>query len=78
MATVVKKTISLSRELAEEAERIAREEGRSLSAVFQEGIRLARARRLRGELRELQSTWGVRARELGILTEEDLDRLLDS
>lgn len=77
MATAVKKTISLPPELAEEAERMAREEGMSVSAVFQEGIRLAQAKRLRGEFRELQSTWSARARELGILTEEELDRLLE-
>ena len=42
MATAVKKTISLPPELAKEAEEIAREEGKPLSAVIQDTLRLVR------------------------------------
>ena len=77
MANVVKKTISLPADLAREAEARAIEEGKTLSAVIQDALREARiARRLR-ELRGLQGYWSRRAREAGILTEEDLERYLD-
>ncbi len=76
MGTAVKKTISLPPELAREAEEIARVEGKSLSAVVQDALREARARRLKGELDNLQGYWSRVAREKGILTEEDLERYL--
>ena len=52
MGTAVKKTISLPADLAKEAERIARFEGKSLSAVIQEALRLARVERLKREFRD--------------------------
>ena len=76
MGTAVKKTISLSPELAKEAEDIARAEGKSLSAVIQDALRAARATRLKTELRGMQGYWSDKAREKGILTEKDLDRYL--
>ncbi|MBI4419310.1 MAG: ribbon-helix-helix protein, CopG family [Gemmatimonadetes bacterium] len=76
MGTAVKKTISLPPELAREAEEIARAEGKTVSAVIQDALRAARAARLRGELRNLQGYWSRRAKEKGILTERDLERLL--
>lgn len=72
----VKKTISLPRELARDAERTARAEGKTLSAVIQEALRTMKAQRRIGELRELQDYWSRKAREKGILTEEDLRRYL--
>ena len=72
----VKKTISLPRELARDAERTARAEGKTLSAVIQEALRSMKAQRRIGELRELQDYWSRKAREKGILTEEDLRRYL--
>ena len=76
MGTAVKKTISLPPDLAREAEEIARIEGKSLSAVVQDALRQARARRLKGELNNLQGYWSSVAREKGILSEEDLERYL--
>jgi len=76
MGTAVKKTISLSPELAKEAEEIARAEGKSLSAVIQDALRAARVTRLKTELRGIQGYWSGKAREKGILTEKDLDRYL--
>ena len=76
MSTAVRKTISLPPELAREAEETARAEGKSLSGVIQDALRLARERRLRAELREIQGYWSKKAREKGILTEEDLERHL--
>ena len=66
----VRKTISLPADLAREAEEEARAEGKTLSAVIQDALRLA-------ELREIQGYWAAKAREKGILTEEDLDRYLE-
>ena len=76
MTSAVKKTISLPPDLARAAEEIAREEGKSLSGVVQDALRAARADRLRKELSELQDYWSRRAKDRGILSEEDLERYL--
>lgn len=76
MGKAVKKTISLPPDLAEDAERIAREEGKTLSAVIQDALRAARRQRLRGEWKSAQGYWSARAREKGLMKEEDLDRFL--
>jgi hypothetical protein len=76
MGIAVKKTISLPPDLAKEAEETAREEGKTLSAVIQDALRLARRERLRGEYAGVQEYWSAKAREKGILTARDLDRLV--
>jgi metal-responsive CopG/Arc/MetJ family transcriptional regulator len=76
MGTAVKKTISLPPELAREAEEIAREEGKPLSAVIQDALRLVRQKRLKKEFKELQGYWSKKAKEKGILTEKDLKKYL--
>jgi hypothetical protein len=76
MPSAVKKTISLPADLAREAEARARAEGKTLSAVVQDALRTARRVRLEGELRELQGFWSRKAREQGLLTEDDLERYL--
>lgn len=76
MAGAVKMTISLPRELATEAEEIARAEGKTLSGVIQDALREARTRRLKSEFREIQDFWSAKAKAKGILTERDLERLL--
>ena len=76
MGKAVKKTISLPAELAREAEQTARAEGKTLSAVIQDALRLARAQRLTRELGELQGHWSRKAREKGILSERALKRYL--
>ena len=72
----VKKTVSLPPDLASAAEQIAREEGKTLSGVVQDALRDARATRLREELQGLQGYWSRKAKEQGILSEEDLERYL--
>lgn len=72
MATAVKKTISLPPELARAAEQMAQDDGKTLSAVVQDALRTAHAARLRNDLKTLQGYWSRRARERGVLTEEDL------
>jgi metal-responsive CopG/Arc/MetJ family transcriptional regulator len=76
MGLAVKKTISLPPELAKEVEEIAREEGKPLSAVIQDALRLARKERLKKGFKELQGFWSKKAREKGILTEKDLNKYL--
>ena len=76
MATAVKKTISLPSDLAREAEEIASEEGRTLSAVIQDALRLAVKERLKREFHQMQGYWSHKAKEKGILTEKDLERYL--
>jgi metal-responsive CopG/Arc/MetJ family transcriptional regulator len=76
MGTAVKKTISLPPELAREAEQIAKEEGKPLSAVIQDALRIIRKNRLKKELKELQGHWSEKAIAQGVLTEKDLKKYL--
>lgn len=76
MGKAVKKTISLPSELAQEAEDIARAEGKTLSAVLQEALRATRAMRLKNELRNIQGYWSRKAKEKGVLSEKELERYL--
>ena len=76
MTAAVKKTISLPAELARATEALARAEGKTLSAVIQDALRLARVERRLQELRGVQGYWSRMARERGILTEQDLERYL--
>lgn len=73
MATVVKKTISLPPDLVKEVEEIAREEGKPLSAVIQDALRLAKKERLKKEFYQIQGYWSRKAKGKGILTEKDLN-----
>ncbi len=65
MGTTVKKTTYLPSELVKEAEKIARAEGKTLSAVIQDALRTTRAARLKGELRGMQGFWSRKAHEGG-------------
>jgi len=76
MGTAVKKTISLPPKLAKEVEDISREEGKPLSAVIQDALRLARKERIKKEFYQIQDYWSRKAKEKGILTEKDLERYL--
>jgi len=76
MANAVKKTISIPADLARDAEALARAEGKTLSAVIQDALRQSRMERRLQELRGLQGYWSRKARDKGILTEQDLERYL--
>lgn len=76
MGTAVRKTISLPADLARDAEQLARAEGKTLSGVIQDALRQARVARRLQELRGMQGYWSRKARDKGILTEQDLDRYL--
>lgn len=77
MGTAVKKTISLPPELARQVEEMAESEGKTVSAVVQDALRLARREYLKQEYKGIQSYWSTKAREKGILTENDLHRYLN-
>ncbi len=47
-----------------------------MSAMIQDALRAARRQRLRGEWKSAQGYWSARAREKGLLKEEDLDRFI--
>ena len=76
MGNAVKKTISLPPELAKEVEALAREEGKPLSAVIQDALRLTRKERIKKEFYQIQDYWSRKAKEKGILTAKDLERYL--
>lgn len=76
VSKAVKKAISLPKDLAAEAEAIAREENKSLSAVVQDALRALKRSRLRNEFLDLQGYWSTRARARGILSERELEQLL--
>ena len=76
MGNAVKKTISIPADLARDAEALARAEGKTLSAVIQDALRQSRIERRLQELRGLQGYWSRKARDKGILTEQDLERHL--
>jgi len=78
MGTAVKKTISLPPKLAKEVEDISREEGKPLSVVIQDALRLARKERIKKEFYQIQDYWSRKAKERGILTDKDLERYLKS
>lgn len=74
MKSAVKKTISLPSDLAKEVEEMAREEGKPVSAVIQDALRLAKRERLKKNFYQVQNYWSRKAQEKGILTERDLER----
>jgi predicted transcriptional regulator len=76
MVTAVKKTISLPPDLARQVEEIAESEGKTVSAVVQDALRMARREYLKQEYEGIQSYWSTKAREKGILTDKDLRRYL--
>lgn len=77
MTTAVKKTISLPADLARQVEDLARAEGKSVSAVVQDALRLAQRTHLKEQYRGIQGYWSTKAREKGILTKADLKRYLE-
>jgi len=55
---------------------LAKEEGKTLSAVIQDALRLARREKMKKEFQGMQGYWSRRAKDKGILTEKDLERYL--
>ena len=76
MGSAVKKTISLPTDLSKELEEIAQEEGKTVSAVIQEALRIAKRERVKTRFLDTQKYWTRKAKEKGILTERDLQKYL--
>ena len=74
MGTTVKKTIFLPFEMADEIEKIANKQGKTLSVVIQDAIKIAKQKRLKSEFYQIQDYWSNKAKEKGILTEKDLEK----
>ena len=55
---------------------MAETEGKSVSAVVQDALRLASREYLKQQYTGIQDYWSSKAREKGILTEKDLLRYL--
>jgi len=67
-------SLSLPREMAEEIERRAKKQGKMKSEYLREAIRQYLERE---KWRELQKKFSLRARSLGINTEEDIEKIID-
>lgn len=76
MGSAVKKTISLPPDLSKELEEIAQEEGKTISAVIQEALRMAKRERLKTRFLDTQKYWTQKAKEKGVLTDGDLKKYL--
>ncbi len=68
--------VSVPPEAADAFERMAEEEGRNKSELFREMLRVYGIWRETERFEYLQRSFAARARELGITTEEDVDRLI--
>jgi len=75
MRTTQPWTVSLPPMLIKEAERVAKEEDRTRSELVREALRMYIEER---RWRKLQRQTAIKARALGIRTEEDVDRLVHS
>ena len=69
-------TISLPPEIAKDYERIADQEAKNKSQLFRDMFSLYREKTLEREFFDLQRYGAKRAREKGILTEKDVERIV--
>jgi len=69
-------TISLPPEIAKDYEKIADQEAKNKSQLFRDMFSLYREKALERELFDLQGYGAKRAREKGILTEKDVERIV--
>ena len=67
-------TISLPPQMGREAEQLARKEHRTKSELIREALRMYVISR---KLQAIQQVASVRARERGIRTEDDIERVID-
>lgn len=68
--------VSVPPDSAKDFNRIAKEEGRNKSELFREMLRVYRIWRETQRFETLQRYFAARAREQGITTEEDVERLI--
>ena len=69
-------TISLPPEMAKDYEKIAKQEAKNKSQLFREMFLLYREKTLEREFFDLQRYGAKMAREKGILTEKDVERIV--
>ena len=69
-------TISLPPEIAKDYEKIAHQEAKNKSQLFRDMFSLYREKALEREFFDLQGHGAKRAREKGILTEKDVERIV--
>jgi hypothetical protein len=69
-------TISLPPEIARDYEKIADQEAKNKSQLFRDMFSLYREKVLEREFYDLQRYGAKRAREKGILTEKDVERIV--
>jgi len=69
-------SVSVPPEAAADFDRIAKEEGRNKSELFREMLSVYRIWRRNQRFEGLQRYGAARAREMGVFTEEDVDRLI--
>jgi hypothetical protein len=67
---------SVPPQVAEEYERLARDERRTKSELFREMVETYKAKREEEEFFQLQGKMAQRARAAGVLTERDVERLV--
>ena len=68
--------VSVQPEAARDFERIAEEEGRNKSELFREMLRVYRIWRETQRFEYLQRSFAAKARERGVATEKDVERLI--
>jgi intergrase/recombinase len=68
--------VSVPPEAADAFERMAEEEGRNKSELFREMLRVYGIWRETERFEYLQRSFAAKGRELGVASEEDVDRLL--
>ena len=69
-------TISLPPEMAKDYEKIANQEAKNKSQLFRDMFSFYREKTLEREFFDLQRYGAKRAREKGILTEKDVERIV--
>lgn len=68
--------VSVPPDAAQDFERMAEEEGRNKSELFREMLRVYRVWRETQRFESLQRSFAAQAREQGITTEKDVERLI--
>jgi hypothetical protein len=69
-------TVSLPPEIAEDYERLAQQQAKNKSQLFRDMFLLYKEQTLEKEFFELQRYGAKLAREKGVLTEEDVERIV--
>lgn len=69
-------SLSLPPEMSREIEALAKKEGKTKSALLRDMIHLYRRQQLENDFRRLQEYGSRKAREQGIKTEADIERIV--